>query len=121
LLEIENERNSLKLKKLSTKHADNKSKTASAPTRPLMSQMNNIVCSFAKRLTVDRNNDQSEAIHADYYHHEKIIIRKAKPKPNTKHKGQRQTQTSDRDELLCSNNECQQNKARSEAVVSPGN
>ncbi|CAB3982749.1 Hypothetical predicted protein [Paramuricea clavata] len=82
--------------------------------------MNNIESSFAKRLTADRNNDQGEAIHADYPL-EKIIIRKAKPKPNTKHKGQRQTQTRDRDELLCPNNECQQNKARTEAVVSPGN
>jgi hypothetical protein len=114
--------NSLKFKNLSTKHADNKSKTASPPTQPLMSQMNNIESSFAKRLTADRNNDQGEAIHADYPL-EKIIICKAKPKPNTKHKGQRQAQTRDRDELLCPNNECQQNKARSEAVgvVCPSN
>ena len=85
-----------------------------------MSQMNNIESSFAKRLTADRNSDQGEAIHADYPL-EKIIICKAKPKPNTKHKGQRQAQTRDRDELLCRNNERQQNKARSEAVVSPDN
>ena len=66
LFEIENERNSFKFKNLSTKHADNKSKTASPPTQPLMSQMNNIDSSFAKRLTADRNNGQGEAIHADY-------------------------------------------------------
>ncbi|CAB4018095.1 Hypothetical predicted protein [Paramuricea clavata] len=42
LLEIENERNSLKLKNLPTKHIDNKSKTASPPMQPLMCQMNNI-------------------------------------------------------------------------------
>jgi hypothetical protein len=42
LLEIENERNSLKLKNLPTKHVDNKSKTALSPTQPLMCQMNNI-------------------------------------------------------------------------------
>ncbi|CAB3996109.1 Hypothetical predicted protein [Paramuricea clavata] len=42
LLEIENERNSLNLKNLPTKHVDNKSKTASPPMQPLMCQMNNI-------------------------------------------------------------------------------
>ncbi|CAB4046133.1 Hypothetical predicted protein, partial [Paramuricea clavata] len=42
LLEIENERNSLKLKNSPTKHIDNKSKTASPPMQPLMCQMNNI-------------------------------------------------------------------------------
>ena len=42
LLEIENERNSLKLNNLPTKHIDNKSKSASPPMQPLMCQMNNI-------------------------------------------------------------------------------
>ena len=72
--------------------------------------------------------NQSEAIQDGNCPLEKRIARKPELKADTKHKGQKHTETRDRDELLFSNNKyltkvspCQQNKARSKATASPDN